>query len=851
MVPQATDGALQLRIWSGFEENPSIDSVDSPALAIREALNGWARVSSFPASLSPTSLSIAGRDGVSLVTIADEPANRAVVGDFLGTTLYWTQTTNQGSAVVETDVVFNPRPGQRWSTIERKDRYSLFDVAQHEFGHVAGLGHSVSRGSRLFVFSGDFDYGRGLIGGADFAAINRLFPLPGLETITGSVVGRVTKNEIPVYGGVVLAVDESGILAGSGITAQDGSYQIPFLPPGRYAIYVEPLDGPTTPANLADANVDSGSVDSDFQPRFYRDSMQPQVSVQAGVVTGGVNLSVEPGATPIDPDFIGVNPDSDGTLLVYSLPANVPTAARTNVILAGKGSGQLDNDGARVVGDRLRTGPLERTATNVDGIVFKVYPLECSPDAPSGNYTVALHGGPSLGVISGGLKVFPTDRFQQVFSQFVSSPGLARSRVLLFNPDPGSPVTGTLRPRDQGGVERTLALGVGASTQDRFNLPPGGLLVAETDDAAQFQGSLRTDADLPLGGVLLIETSAGATGLGADRAVRNFVAPVEVGASGKTVNTGVALTNLDPRPVRVFLRLQNADGVPQGSTTIQLPGNSQTAKLVGEWIPLPGPEFRGTLLATANRPLGATVIRLTPNVFTAFPVIEKRVPQKLYFAQFANSGTLSSDLLLVNPSPTAAADVLVQARDGNGNAAAVALNGGLRQTGSLSARIPPLGLVIVSSSGGGDFVGSIEVSSPSAVGGVVLFRSPDLGTAGVGASEPSKKLVLPIDRDQSVGSDTGVALFNTEQRMVLATLTVRDQGGHVVAGPKPLTLQANRQLASFLGQSPLHLELPATFTGTLWIEADGDLAVTAIRQSPGVLTTFPAIARELFVTPAR
>ncbi len=845
VVRWATAEALQLRIWSGFDGNPSIDSEDSPTLAIREALDGWTRLSAFAPSLTPTDLSIAGRDGVSLVTIADEAANRSLVGDFLGTTLYWTQTTGQSSTVVETDVVFNPRPERPWSTVEREDRYSLFDVAQHEFGHVAGLGHSISRGSRLFVFSGDFDYGRGLIGGADFAAINRLFPLPGLDLITGSITGRVTKNGAPLYGGFVLAVDESGILAASDITGQNGSYRLQFLPPGRYAVYVEPLDGPTTPDNLADANVNSGLVDSDFQPRFFQDSMQPQVVVQAGAVASSVNLAVAPGSTPIDPDFIGVNPDANGTLLVYTLPATVPTSARTNVILAGKGSGRLSNDGAFILGDRLRAGPLQRTATNVDGIVFKVYPLDSSADSPSGNYTVALRGGASVGVISGGLKVFPSDRFRQVFSQFVAVPGVARSKLLLFNPDPARDVTGILTTRDQDGVKGSLPLG-----GTDFHLAPGALLVEETSGATLFQGSLRADADLPTGSVLLVETSAGTTGLGAGRALQSFVAPVEVGASGLSINTGVALTNLDPRPAKIFLRLQNANGVPQGSTTFDLPGNGQTAKLVGEWIPLPGPDFRGTLLATANRRIGATVIRLTPNVFTTFPVIERSLPGKRYFAQFANRGDLSSDLLLVNPSSAeSASDVRILARGADGRPAPVTLNGVLRPTGNLTVQIPPLGLVKLSSAGGGDFVGSIEVASATSVGGIALFRSPDFGTAGVGESEPSRRLVLPIDRDQSAGSDTGVAVFNTETRTVLATLTVRDGAGHVVAGPKAIPLQANRQFASFLGQSPLQLELPSTFTGTLWIEGDGELAATAIRQSPGVLTTFPALSRELYLTP--
>ena len=60
------------------------------------------------------------------------------------------------------------------------------------------------------------------------------------------------------------------------------------------------------------------------------------------------------------------------------------------------------------------------------------------------------------------------------------------------------------------------------------------------------------------------------------------------------------------------------------------------------------------------------------------------------------------------------------------------------------------------------------------------------------------------------------------------------------------------QRSEFPNQRWLNLNLPKSFTGSLWIqvqEPTGAVAFTVIRQSPGVLTTFPAIVTAQPVTP--
>ncbi len=98
----------------------------------------------------------------------------------------------------------------------------------------------------------------------------------------------------------------------------------------------------------------------------------------------------------------------------------------------------------------------------------------------------------------------------------------------------------------------------------------------------------------------------------------------------------------------------------------------------------------------------------------------------------------------------------------------------------------------------------------------------------------------------------GIALVETTGRPVTLILTVRDEAGTIVRGPKEIALGGHEQLAQFPNQDRFALGLPDSFNGSLWVEVkeeDGAVALTLIRQSPGVLTTFPAISLEHPITP--
>lgn len=91
--------------------------------------------------------------------------------------------------------------------------------------------------------------------------------------------------------------------------------------------------------------------------------------------------------------------------------------------------------------------------------------------------------------------------------------------------------------------------------------------------------------------------------------------------------------------------------------------------------------------------------------------------------------------------------------------------------------------------------------------------------------------------------DTGIALANTEAFPVDLIVTVLDDSGSPIASGRAMTLQPREQFAEFLNEQRLDLNLPEVFQGSLWIEATGKLAATAIVQSPGCLTTLAPASR--------
>ena len=215
----------------------------------------------------------------------------------------------------------------------------------------------------------------------------------------------------------------------------------------------------------------------------------------------------------------------------------------------------------------------------------------------------------------------------------------------------------------------------------------------------------------------------------------------------------------------------------------------------------------------------------------------------LQFAQFGNGGAtgFSSDVVLTNPSASAAVTGRVTFTDDNGLPMEVGIVGQGTPKSLLEFSVEPLTALTVSTDGQGEQqVGSAMVESAGDVGGVVRFDIPGIGITGVGASEVATGLIIPVRREEG-GINTGVAFVNAGESPISVAFTLRNEAGVAVAATTIEDFPGRGHAAKFIdelfGEYPL-----SNFRGSLVVEATGgSIAATALEldAAAGKFTTLP------------
>ena len=416
---QHTDSSAAVRIkWPGRAINVALSSsLSSPPAnvkpgsdvlgAARRALARWAEAagvefvetSSDGLSISPSG----GGDGVSLITVADTPENRAVFvsAERTGRTrIFYDPATG---AIAEADVVLNP--AAQFSTDGTPGTYDLEATLTHEVGHVLGLEHSDEAGAAMQPRQGT----NGLYEQAavcprtlsddDRAGARALYGSP--ENF-GSIAGVVTDAAgAGAAGAHVWAEDAfTGRVVAGNTTMADGSYRIEGLPPGRYRLVTEYASGRGDAAEAGFAEGLSNEL-GDAPSTVSTAESGEQQAVAAGA-TLEQNFVLGRANETLRPHVFG----SNGHLSTIAVP--LVQGRRYTIFVGGQGIDQVAGSGITVSSPFIKVNPASLTLQSGVNYQYPIvsFEVEVGQEAALGDYTVRLQTkSGEVAYISGGLTI--------------------------------------------------------------------------------------------------------------------------------------------------------------------------------------------------------------------------------------------------------------------------------------------------------------------------------------------------------------------------------------------------------------------------------------------------------------
>ncbi len=228
------EGKQPIQFVVNFAHFPSTFTPEQYLVYIRKGLEPWSRVATadVPFAIASTvneeDKTSPEEDGVNMIFWKPDFVPR---DQFAGKAFPFSS---------ECDILLAPKPP-----------FTLIDVEaiiMHELGHCLGLAHSTAH-SVMTKFQG-----LPALGTDDAIGVSLLYPREeeSFERSTASLTGHVLRQGKPLMGAVLRVVDPktqrivvsgfSGLIDGQHRVSKGGRFELPGLPPGRYALHVEPMD---------------------------------------------------------------------------------------------------------------------------------------------------------------------------------------------------------------------------------------------------------------------------------------------------------------------------------------------------------------------------------------------------------------------------------------------------------------------------------------------------------------------------------------------------------------------------------------------------------------------------------
>jgi uncharacterized protein (TIGR03437 family) len=331
-----------------------ITADSDPMAAIRNAGERWNAIADSRVNFAQFNpgASEARRDGIDVITFADNTNTRTLVGSATAVTSFFVNVST--NTIIESDVVFNPnlRDEQNnllaFSTTGQSNTFDIEATLVHEFGHVIGAKHTSVAGATMWQNGREGELFARTLTPDDALFAIQAYPEPGALSRYGRIQGVARfENGSAIRGGLATAVNPAGTVVTALTSLSNGAYEM-VVPAGNYLVYLDPANEPLAPQGLS---IDSSLIDNSFATTLFGGNNSPTTVAVAAGGAATADLTAPAGAPPLEIQYVGVRDGQD--ILIGTGPRALPMDQNTELFLWGPGLADIIESNIRVLGPQV------------------------------------------------------------------------------------------------------------------------------------------------------------------------------------------------------------------------------------------------------------------------------------------------------------------------------------------------------------------------------------------------------------------------------------------------------------------------------------------------------------------